>query len=95
MMTPGQVRDMIAYINERRHSSAPFDIVHAGITSGKDLTRDAGIVAEYAGVGVTWWVEAINPERWEIGETGLWKLCTSVYLMDHRKFKRASIDKRQ
>ncbi len=72
MMTPGQVRDMIAYINEHRDSSAPFDIVHAGITSGKDLAQDVDIVAEYADAGVTWWMEAINPERW--GDWGNWPL---------------------
>jgi alkanesulfonate monooxygenase SsuD/methylene tetrahydromethanopterin reductase-like flavin-dependent oxidoreductase (luciferase family) len=72
MMTPGQVRDMIKSINEHRDSSAPFDIVHAGITSGKDLAQDAAIVAEYAAVGVTWWMEAINPERW--GDWGTWPL---------------------
>src|SRR5258708_3762793 len=64
MMSPGQIRDMVTYIKAYRDSDTPFDIVHGGMTSGKDLSRDADIVAAYASAGVTWWLEGINPERW-------------------------------
>lgn len=72
MISVDQVKDMVAYINEHRDNNTPFDVVHGGITSGKDSARDAAIVAGYAEAGVTWWIEGINPERW--GDWGDWPL---------------------
>src|SRR6266566_1043060 len=59
-------------IQQRQKSDEPFDVVHGGGTSGKDRDRDAEIVASYAAVGVTWWLESIVPERW--GDRGNWPL---------------------
>ncbi len=66
------VQEMITYIQQHRESDEPFDIVHGGGTSGKDRVKDAEIVASYAAVGVTWWLENIIPERW--GDWGNWPL---------------------
>lgn len=66
------VKEMIAYIQQHRESDTPFDVVHRGGTSGKDKVQDAVIVASYAAVGVTWWLENIVPERWRVW--GNWPL---------------------
>jgi hypothetical protein len=59
-------------IQQRRKSDELFDVVHGGFTSGKDRDKDAEIVASYAAAGVTWWLEAINPDRG--GNWGDWPL---------------------
>ncbi len=63
MMTPDVMKEVAAYVKEQRTDDAPFDIVHSGITPGESKTEDAQIVAPYAALGVTWWLENINPER--------------------------------
>jgi hypothetical protein len=55
--------EIATYVMEHRTDDAPFDIVHSGITPGDSATEDAQIVAPYAALGVTWWLENINPER--------------------------------
>jgi alkanesulfonate monooxygenase SsuD/methylene tetrahydromethanopterin reductase-like flavin-dependent oxidoreductase (luciferase family) len=44
-----------------------FDRVHVGRTTG-DPAQDAGIVGPYAAIGVTWWLEDVNP--WLFGGDG-------------------------
>ena len=61
--TQGELRQCIDYIRAHRESSAPFDIVHAGISPAGDAARAREIVAPYADVGVTWWLESIAPYR--------------------------------
>ena len=63
MMPPNVIKEAVVYLMEHRTDDAPFDIVHSGITPGKSKTDDAEIVAPYAELGVTWWLENINPER--------------------------------
>ena len=72
MMTPGEIKAVIAYVLEQRTDDAPFDIVHSGITPGESMDQDAEIVAPYAALEVTWWLENINPER------------SSLHTMRHR-----------
>ena len=67
-LSPAQMRDTLAYTAAHRERAAPFDAVHAGITPGKDRAADAAFVAQYAEVGVTWWLEQINP--WALGWAG-------------------------
>ncbi|GAC1565311.1 MAG: hypothetical protein NVS3B14_02590 [Ktedonobacteraceae bacterium] len=47
---------MLCYIKTHKDSDAPFDVVHGGMSSGKDLTQVATIIASYAAVRVTWWI---------------------------------------
>lgn len=61
MMSPAQVRDMVAYVLAHREEGRPLEVAHWGITSGNDPARDAATVAEYAESGVTWWLENVSP----------------------------------
>lgn len=61
------------FVQSQRTSDAPFDLVHFGITPGRDRDADRATVAAYADVGVTWWVEHIVPTRWRSWE-GPWPL---------------------
>jgi alkanesulfonate monooxygenase SsuD/methylene tetrahydromethanopterin reductase-like flavin-dependent oxidoreductase (luciferase family) len=63
MVPPDVMKEVAAYVMEHRTDDTPFDIVHSGITPGESKTEDAQIVAPYAALGVTWWLENINPER--------------------------------
>jgi alkanesulfonate monooxygenase SsuD/methylene tetrahydromethanopterin reductase-like flavin-dependent oxidoreductase (luciferase family) len=58
-MTPNDVREMKAFVDERRSQNAPFDIVLEGKTPGEDREKAKAIVSPYAEAGATWWVEAI------------------------------------
>ncbi len=55
-------RDILAYIADHRTSDAPCEAVHVG-HSPLDKAEAAAKAARYAAVGVTWWVENVNP-RW-------------------------------
>lgn len=64
MLTPSDMREIVLYVSSQPEYATPFEIVHSGITEGRDAAHDRDIVAEYQQVGVTWWVEKILPERW-------------------------------
>jgi alkanesulfonate monooxygenase SsuD/methylene tetrahydromethanopterin reductase-like flavin-dependent oxidoreductase (luciferase family) len=64
MLSPQQVEAMLRFLTAQPGYRAPFEVVHAGISTGQDPARDTELVASYARVGVTWWVEQIAPERW-------------------------------
>jgi alkanesulfonate monooxygenase SsuD/methylene tetrahydromethanopterin reductase-like flavin-dependent oxidoreductase (luciferase family) len=59
-LSPGDVRDILAFIREHRTTDAPFDVILAGDTSG-DRERDRAIVGPYEEAGATWWFEAPLP----------------------------------
>jgi len=61
--TPEEIREMSAYILEKRAEATPFDIVVEGQTPGRDPDRAAETVRPYAEAGATWWIEAL----WEAG----------------------------
>mgnify|MGYP007118564575 CR=1 FL=1 len=50
-----------------RTSEAPFDWVQGGTTPVGEPEKAAEIVAPYQDVGVTWWVEQIDPWRFGLG----------------------------
>lgn len=58
-MSPGDIRDLRAYIAQHRTATTPFDIVVEGATPGADPDATRAIVQPYAEVGVTWWMEAL------------------------------------
>lgn len=64
MLTPADMREIVLYVSSQPTYTTPFEIVHSGITEGRDAAHDRAIVAAYQQVGVTWWVEKILPERW-------------------------------
>ena len=51
-----------SFVASHRVSMAGFDIVRGGETEAGH--RDAELLARYEAVGVTWWLENINPARW-------------------------------
>lgn len=61
-----EIREMRAFIFSQRSSTAPFDIVAGGDLPANDPTRAAGILAEYAEAGVTWWVDGIGAWRGDL-----------------------------
>lgn len=64
MLSPQQVEALLRFLAAQPGYRAPFEVLHAGISTGQDAAADADLVASYARVGVTWWVEQIAPERW-------------------------------
>ena len=54
--------EAIAFLHQHRTSEAPFDVVHAGLMSG-DRDSDIETARDYAGIGVTWWLEHVYPGR--------------------------------
>ena len=63
-MEAQEVQHMRSYLDMYREPGSPFDVVHAGITSGETLEDAQTVVARYEAVGVTWWLENIIPQRW-------------------------------
>jgi alkanesulfonate monooxygenase SsuD/methylene tetrahydromethanopterin reductase-like flavin-dependent oxidoreductase (luciferase family) len=64
-MTPDDIREIAAYVAERRALTTPFEIVWEEETPGDDPARAAEIVRPWAEAGVTWWLEA----GWHTPET--------------------------
>jgi alkanesulfonate monooxygenase SsuD/methylene tetrahydromethanopterin reductase-like flavin-dependent oxidoreductase (luciferase family) len=59
-LTPDDVRALIAYINEHRSASGPFDVVYIG-NMPEEKAQASSIAAEYEKAGVTWWLEDYKP----------------------------------
>jgi alkanesulfonate monooxygenase SsuD/methylene tetrahydromethanopterin reductase-like flavin-dependent oxidoreductase (luciferase family) len=59
-LTAQETAELLAYIMEHRTSSAPFDVVVSGRTTGTDATKDAEKVGPRAEAGATWWIEGFN-----------------------------------
>ena len=64
MMEPQDIHSMLNYMAPYRLQGTSFEVAHWGITSGEDAERDQALVASYAAVGVTWWLEIFMPRRW-------------------------------
>jgi alkanesulfonate monooxygenase SsuD/methylene tetrahydromethanopterin reductase-like flavin-dependent oxidoreductase (luciferase family) len=56
--TTDNIRDIAAYVRERRGSLDGFEIVTEGQTPGTDRVRAADVVRPWADAGATWWTEA-------------------------------------
>ncbi len=57
-MTPQDLRELQAYLAERRPAGTPFDIVMEGVTDGARANRGADQVRPLAEAGATWWLES-------------------------------------
>ncbi len=62
-ITPGEWRELLAYVQRYRTSTAPFDAANAGATPGDNPAQAADLIQPYAEAGVTWWIEPIDPWR--------------------------------
>jgi len=56
LLTPGEVREIVAYINAHRETADPFDIAASGETPA-DAHKGDAIVQPYQEAGATWWIE--------------------------------------
>ena len=52
-----------ARVQQHRTSETPFDFVQGGTTPGDNLSRAAEIVAPFTQIGLTWWIEHVDPWR--------------------------------
>lgn len=69
-----QLSECIDVIRQHRTSDGPFDVVYPGISPGEQPDRAAEQVAAYANVGVTWWLEAIAPYRFDAAVVDPWNV---------------------
>lgn len=60
---PDGLRQMKAYIQERRTLDTPFDYVIEGTTPGKERQKAQDILGPWIEAGATWWIEAM----WQVG----------------------------
>ncbi len=67
-LTPADFRAILAYIRQHRSSEQPFDVIHAGQTTGTDVAADRALVSAYAEAGVTWWLEMPGSEATTLAE---------------------------
>lgn len=61
-----QLAEAVRYLEECRKDGHPLDIISAGSTSGDDRARAAEVVAPRADLGVTWWLEEIDPHKFGV-----------------------------
>jgi alkanesulfonate monooxygenase SsuD/methylene tetrahydromethanopterin reductase-like flavin-dependent oxidoreductase (luciferase family) len=61
-------RAIAKFIAENRTNAEPFDIVHAGDTTGKSKGEAVDIVAPFIEAGATWWNEAPLPWKTTLDE---------------------------
>lgn len=62
-ITVDEWKEIKSYIAGYRTSEQPFDLVQGGTTPGNNSARAVEITAPYAEIGVTWWIEHIDPWR--------------------------------
>ena len=72
MLSPDQLREVVAFVTEQREDAGPFDVVHWGVTPEDDLAGNAALVKEYAAAGATWWMETLAPGNYGWDGAGPW-----------------------
>lgn len=56
-------RGIMKTLDQHRTSDAPMDLIQGGTTPGDDPAHAAEIVAPFEAIGLTWWMEHIDPWR--------------------------------
>jgi hypothetical protein len=56
-------RGIIVRLQQHRTSNTPIDLIQGGTTPGNDPARAAEIVAPFNEMGLTWWIEHVDPWR--------------------------------
>jgi hypothetical protein len=64
-LTPGDVREMRAFVTAECGSQRPFDIVVEGKTFGLSAAEKAEKIAAWSEAGATWWIEGLWGESEE------------------------------
>ncbi|MFL5738248.1 MAG: LLM class flavin-dependent oxidoreductase [Actinomycetota bacterium] len=67
MLSPDDVRAVLAVVGEYRELDEPFDVAVALSDEG-DASRRPDLIAEYAGAGVTWWMEGVLEDAGDLAE---------------------------
>lgn len=62
-LSVGEWRGIIEQVEQHRTSDAPITLIQGGTTPGDDPAHAAEIVAPFAEMGLTWWIENIDPWR--------------------------------
>jgi alkanesulfonate monooxygenase SsuD/methylene tetrahydromethanopterin reductase-like flavin-dependent oxidoreductase (luciferase family) len=65
-LTLDELRDLRSFVQSRRTTDAPFDVMVGGDVPFDDAAAARAILAEYADAGVTWWVEGVGPWRGDL-----------------------------
>ena len=60
LLTPEEIREIVAYVKTYRTSTHPFDIAVNGETP-TDPHKGAEMVQRYSEAGATWWIEFEAP----------------------------------
>jgi alkanesulfonate monooxygenase SsuD/methylene tetrahydromethanopterin reductase-like flavin-dependent oxidoreductase (luciferase family) len=60
---PEDLREVLAFIQDQRTHTTPFEVLAYGRTSGTYTNQDAAHVAAFAQAGATWWLEHFAPEQ--------------------------------
>lgn len=68
MAPPSVLGEILEYTLAHRSASGSFDVALECRSTGIDPVADAELVAEYAAVGLTWWVEKIGWFRGDLDE---------------------------
>ena len=58
-LTPQDIRDIVAYVGERRMGGTGFDIILEGVTPSERPGSWGEIVGPLAEAGATWWIESM------------------------------------
>ncbi len=66
-ITPGDIRTILAFVQEKREIASPFDFVLEGETPGDDPARATDAVQPLREAGATWWLESLWGKVWEAG----------------------------
>lgn len=64
-ITPADVAEIKAFVDEHRTLTTPFDIVVSGDTSGLDNNQRQKAMFEWIEAGATWWIETMYNESEE------------------------------
>jgi alkanesulfonate monooxygenase SsuD/methylene tetrahydromethanopterin reductase-like flavin-dependent oxidoreductase (luciferase family) len=67
-MTPADVRDISAFVDEQRAAGGDFDVAIMDATPGDKLEEAARLVAPFEEAGATWWFEPIHSWRGTLDE---------------------------
>ena len=68
----GEWRNIMAYVNQYRAENTPYDWIHSDASPGDKPEEAASLAQSYADIGVTWWIENVNPYRFGWSQDDTW-----------------------
>ncbi len=67
-LAPGTVREIVAFVEQHRTGSGPFDVLVSGETTPDDPAAGGDTLSAYRKAGATWWLEWIGWRRGSLAE---------------------------